>query len=184
MEFLSGIVKESPILGWLVTTVPLQLTSLAVVVAIHLINGTPWSELIILLVTVFATLAVFRHYSPKMFQSAQTGMGMGLGWNMVGGNGANGSGVRNCKCRNPFSKRLRLRQALIAAGYQPNWTMHDIDTMAKTPTGLAQLEQIDTQARTAAQVSQITHGDLAYLFPDYYRGFECVPALKGSPGQT
>lgn len=186
---------------------------------------------------IYSTLSTLTSYAPKILGSAKQGLGYGVGFNMVGGNG--------CKCDNkytndsiikvvrdkvsqlpnqtkallslqsrsgsksqlqtqterhedeflsgskiqeiheplsvninPVKEGHNLCTALESSGFNPKWTMTDIETMKQTEKGRKMLRNIDIRVRELTGLTTITNNDLIRCYPHYYTDYVCRLGAK------
>ena len=74
---------------------------------------------------------------------------------------------------------LNLCKALENAGYDPKWTMTEIEALKSHKKGRKALAKIDRLTRAATGMGMITNNDLIKCYPHYYTDYVCKKLPAG-----
>ena len=70
-------------------------------------------------------------------------------------------------------KTVALCSTLKKTGFNPKWTIHDIQLLSMNENGRKQLYNIDSKLKSHGLV--LKHSDIAKCFPGYMKGYICTP---------
>lgn len=72
---------------------------------------------------------------------------------------------------------IDLCPALENAGFNPKWTMIDIEKMKKTRKGARKLAEIDMKVKEQTGIAELTNSDIIACYPHFYTDYLCQKGI-------
>ena len=73
---------------------------------------------------------------------------------------------------------IDLCPALENAGFNPKWTMLDIEKMKKTSKGISKLAEIDMKVKEQTGIATLTNSDIIACYPHFYTDYLCKKGVN------